>query len=577
MKIKTKLRWGVGLLFVLITCLAVLAVRQVNALASDAANVLEANYNSLDYSRKMLRALNEKDQQSMYDFEQNLEKQKRNTTEIGEKEITDQLAGHYQELKREPGNPEVLIRLRRDINEIMALNMNAIGRKSLVAEQTAENSIVWIAITGTLCFLIAFTLFVNLPGNVANPIRELTGSIRQIAKENYSERVHFTTGDEFEELAASFNTMAEKLEEYNNSNLARLMIEKKRIDTLIANMHDPVIGLDENRVVLFANEEALKISGLRAEELIGKSSMEVALGNDLIRSLVQDTLEGPTREERSTQMKIFADGKESYFEKENVPISFVPAGDKLHREIGNVIILRNVTPYKELDFAKTNFIATVSHELKTPISSIKMSLELLQNEGIGPTNEEQKALVDSIREDADRLLKITGELLAITQVESGKIALTSSSVPLQEILEYAVDANEVLAGSRSVRIRMAVARQDWCVWADPEKTAWVLTNLINNAIRYSHDHSEISLSVAEEGQFIKVAVTDSGKGIAPEYRDRIFDRYFRVPGSDREGTGLGLAISREFMEAQGGYLTVESELGTGSTFALFLKRAEKQD
>ncbi|GGM88664.1 PAS domain-containing sensor histidine kinase [Dyadobacter beijingensis] len=576
MKIKTKLRLSIGLLFAMITVLAAVGIRQVSLLSADSRNIVVANHNSLDYSRKMLHALDELEVHAgaLDVFKKNLEAQQKNVTEIGEKELTAQLTSHFERLRTNVRDKETIAQIRNDVLEIMSVNLDAIQRKSQVADQTAKSSMVWIGITGTLCFIVAFTLFVNLPGNIANPIRELTESIRQIANENYNERVHFGSRDEYGQLAQSFNTMAEKLEEYNSSNLAKLMMEKKRVETLIDNMHDPVIGLDENRKVIFANEEARKVTGLSAAELVGRNATDVALHNDLVRSLVKDIFDPRAKSNVPTApVKIYADGKESYFEQEYVDIAIVPTGEMQPSSIGHVIILRNVTPYKELDFAKTNFIANVSHELKTPISSIKITLDLLRNERVGDTNEEQRGLLDSIREDADRLLKITGELLNITQVESGKIQLNIAGTSPREIVQYAIAANEMQAESRDIRLQVEENEIHTPVLADSEKTAWVLTNLISNAIRYSYDHSIIRISLEEHEQGVRIAVTDSGQGISQEYKEKIFDRYFRVPGSSREGTGLGLAISREFMEAQDGTLTVESELGAGSTFTIGLKKA----
>lgn len=575
MKIKTKLRLGIGLLFAMITVLAVVGIRQVSLLSADSRNILIANHNSLEYTRQMLRALDELEVHAgaLETFKKNLEAQHKNITEIGEKELTEQLTAHFENLKRNVRDREMIALIRGDALEIMSINLDAINRKSHVASQTAKSSMVWIGITGTLCFLIAFTLFVNLPGNIANPIRELTESIRQIANENYTERVHFGSRDEYGQLAQSFNTMAEKLEEYNSSSLAKLMIEKKRVETLIDNMHDPVIGLDENRKVIFANEVARKVTGLQVSELVGRNATDIALHNDLVRSLVKDISDPQARAGgKGTAMKIYADDKESYFEKEYVDISIVPTGEQQPRSIGHVIILRNVTPYKELDFAKTNFIANVSHELKTPISSIKITLDLLRNERVGDTNEEQRSLLDSIREDADRLLKITGELLNITQVESGKIQLNIAGTSAREIVQYAIAANETQAESRDISLQIEDRGVRSGVLADSEKTAWVLTNLVSNAIRYSYDHSSIRIVLDEDPEMVRIAVADNGQGISQEYKEKIFDRYFRVPGSNREGTGLGLAISREFMEAQDGTLTVESELGAGSTFTIALKK-----
>lgn len=166
--------------------------------------------------------------------------------------------------------------------------MEAIERKSSIADATADNAVLWVSVIGTSCFVIAFILLINLPGNIANPIRELTESIKEIANQNYQKRVHFEDHNEFGDLAESFNIMAKKLEEYSDSKLDKIIKRKKRIDTLINNMHDPVIGVDEYSIVLFANNEALKIAGLKNEQIIGRDINDVAASNDLIRNLITD-------------------------------------------------------------------------------------------------------------------------------------------------------------------------------------------------------------------------------------------------------------------------------------------------
>ncbi len=578
MRIKTKLTLNVGLLFLMVGLVASIAMLKINSLASDSTNILIANYNSLDYSRKMLKALDDlhTEKGALLSFENNLKLQQANITEIGEAEITDNIVQHFRELKDNYSDTTVTKKIREGINEIMMLNMGAIERKSLIAATTAEDATIWIVITGTLCFVIAFGLLLNLPGDIANPIQELTQSIRKIAEKNYSQRIHFRSSSEFGGLADSFNTMAEKLEEYNNSNLAKLMKEKKRVETLINNMHDPLLGLDENKIIIFANEEALKILGLTETEVIGKDAKDLALHNDLVRSLTQEIYryeEHPGKTEKQP-MKIFADGKESYFEKEILNIPIVPTGEQTTQIIGHFIILRNITRYKELDFAKTNFIATVSHELKTPIASIRMSLQLLENEKLGTLNEEQNSLLLSIHDDIDRLLKITGELLNMTQVESGNIQLSVLPADSKEILNYAINATKTQAEQKKIKLEMSSSDNLPKVLADSEKTTWVLTNLISNAIRYSYENAIVFLDIVEEGSKVRISVRDTGQGIAPQYKDKIFDRYFRVPGTKKEGTGLGLSISKEFIEAQGGQITLESDIGAGSIFSILLNKAE---
>ena len=571
MKIKTKLTLGVGLLFILIILLSIVGAFNINALKSDTENILKANYNSLLYSRNILSVLNNPSEKTIQVIEDNLKKQENNATEIGELEANLELRNNFEAYKKSNSNSSVQLAIQENLFQIMDMNMQAIQRKSEVAKTTADKAVFWIVVTGTICFLIAFILLVNLPSNIANPIKELTESIKQIAAKNYSKRVHFESHSEFGELAKSFNSMAEKLEEYNNSNLAKLMMEKKRIETLINNMHDPVIGLDENLKVIFANEEALKIIGSTANEIIGHFTQELALKNDLVRNLITDLMtENPIIGQKQAPVKIFAENKESYFEKETLHISIVPTGETNSILVGHVIFLRNVTSYKELDFAKTNFIATVSHELKTPISSIKLSLQLLENAEIGHLNDEQKNLVESIKDDATRLLKITGELLNMTQVESGNIQLSIMPADPKEILLYAINATQTQADQKQIKFNIECPESISKVQADNEKTAWVLTNLISNAIRYSYDNSTIYLSIIETKNNVQISVRDRGQGIAPQYKDKVFDRYFRVPGTKKEGTGLGLSISKEFIEAQGGQISVETEFGAGSKFSITL-------
>ncbi|WP_374446100.1 ATP-binding protein [Epilithonimonas sp.] len=574
MKIKTKLNIGVGLLFLMIFFLSVLSGWYINQLKKDTNNILKANYNTLEYSRNMLLALEEinTDPLAFKVFEKHLQKQQKNVTEPGEKEATDNVAVHFEALKGDSGNIMLQSSIRKDIAELMQLNMSAIEHKSSIADSTAKSAILAISVTGMICFIIAFILLINLPSNIADPIKILTASIRQIANQNYKERIHFESRSEFGELAKSFNTMAEKLQEYSESRLEKIIRGKKRIETLIDNMHDPVIGIDENKKVLFVNDEALKITGLKKDYFLGKQIQDIAVTNDLVRNLIKEVIIDETENKDKEPIKIYADGKESYFVKDIIDINIVPTGERESRFIGQVIMLRNITPFKELDLAKTNFLGTVSHEFKTPISSIKMGLQLLENQKIGDLNEEQKNLVNGIREDSERLLKITGELLNITQVESGLIQLDIKHSDIKTITEEAVSANRSFAEQKNIHINIRQDAELYGITADSEKTSWVLNNLLSNAIRYSYENSEVNINITEEDRKIKFSVQDFGKGIEEQYLDKIFDRYFKIPGSGKEGTGLGLSISKHFIEAQGGSISVKSELGSGSTFSFELPK-----
>lgn len=567
MKIKTKLTLGVGLLFLLIIVLTAVGTKYVNDLKKDTENILVANYNSLEYSRNMLLALERSDETSDQLFSKNLKKQLQNITEPGEREISVRLAQLHANYVVNQSKEVEAAQMRSVILELMRINMNAINTKNEIARITAEQAVFWIAITGTACFFIAFVLLINLPSNIANPIRELSDSIRHIAEKNYSKRVHFEGHGEFGQLASSFNTMAEKLQEFDNSNLAQLMLEKKRIEALIDAIQDPVIGLDEHQTIVFLNQEAAGILGVNTD-IRGTSALELAKSNDLMKSLLAAE---NTEEHRA--LKIFHQGKEHYFEKERLQISITPTGEDAPVASGQVIILRNVTHYKELDSAKTNFLATVSHEFKTPISAMKMSLQLLENDRIGILNEEQKNLLHSITDDANRLLRITGELLKMTQLETGQIELSPEPSDVNEIVQGAVKATAAQAQQKEIELQVTIPEHLPQVLADADKTTWVVVNLLTNAIRHSSHKSQIRIEATQKDRQIEVAVIDSGSGIPTGHQEKIFDRYFRVPETKTEGSGLGLAISRDFMRAQGGSIRVQSTLGEGSTFTIALKTA----
>lgn len=567
MKIKTKLTFGVGLLFCLIILLAGVSIWYINDLRRDTGNILMANYNTLEYSRNMLLALDEMEanQEAVSSFETNLKKQLKNETETGESEITLQISNLFSDLKHNTENDSLKIIIRKDIATLMKLNMDAIVQKSHIANDTAENAIIWIIITGALCFLIAFALLIKLPGDIANPILQLTASIREIANQNYRQRLNYESHNEYGDLAKSFNTMAEKLEEYSNSRLEKILKEKKRVETLINNMHDPVIGLDEHKVIIFINDEALKITGLSRNDILNKPVQDIAVTNDLIRTLIVDLID-PLAKREEGPLKIFSDEKQSYFEKEIIHIEINKTGENITELIGYVILLKNITIFKELDSAKTNFIATISHELKTPISSIKMSTQLLEHNETGLLNDEQKQLVDGIKEDSTRLLQITGELLNMSQVETGNIQLNIQSTDPLLIVRYAIDTTKLQAEHKKIKLQVNMEPEIPEIVADAEKTAWVLINFLTNAIRYSMEDSDIVVSLKKDDKGALFSVRDFGKGIDSRYKKKIFERYFQIPGSLKSGSGLGLAISKEFIETQGGTIGVDSQPGMGSTF-----------
>lgn len=576
MKIKTKLNLGIGLLFSLIILLALFSIKQINLLSTASQNILKDNKETLSYTRNMLKALSKIDKnqdEALNTFEAYLLKQKSNITEIGENELTEKLSMNFNLLKRNLSDESAMANLQVVLFEIMHINLQAIESKNIFAKETAHKSIILISTISLFCFMIALILFLKLPGNISNPIKELISSIKKIAVNDYTQRVNFVGHNELGELAVSFNTMASKLEEYNISNLAKLLTEKKITETLINNIHYPIIGFDTTKKINLVNDEFIKVSGLSHATLVGANILEIASENDLISQIIVDGSSNKaisSNEYPNTRIHLEMHGKDIYFEKEIQEISLVNQDDTKGHLIGYVVILKNVTKYMELDLAKTNFIATVSHELKTPVSAIKFSLQLLENEKTGLLNQEQLELIKSCEEDTTNLLKIISELTNLAQIETGNIQLNIAPVNLRDILKYAINTTKSLANQKNIVFEVDLPSNLPKVIADKEKTAWVLINIISNGIRYSSENSKISISALNIENKVKLLIKDFGRGIESQYINRVFDRYFTVPGTKKEGSGLGLAISKEFIEAQGGEIYIESELGIGSTFSIVL-------
>lgn len=577
MKVKNKLRLGFGFLFLVVLFFGGLSILLINQIATNGKVILKNNYETLTFVREMRSILDERaqplDPAAVKAFEQQLALQEHNVTERGEGQATSLLHEHFNQLRT---SPSVIRAIRQDLKQIEILNMQAIVRKNDQANRSVDKALLFLGLAGSFTFLVLFSFSVNFPGTIANPLNVLLKGIRQISQKNYEERIHFDNKDEFAEVAGAFNDMAARLNEWENSNLSQIMSEKQRIETIIEQMQDAIIGVSEQQQVLFINTAAKTMLNLSDQKYEGQQVAAIARHNDLLKSII-DT-EGSGR-----PFRIVVNGKDAFFQLDSTEITvpnIAPAGDETiriaRRSAGRVYILRNVTEFKERDEAKTNFIATISHELKTPISAIKMSLKLLHDKRVGELNEEQVDLINHIGDDTERLLKITYELLDLSQVETGNILLNFTATAPEQILKYAVKAIKFEAGQKHVSLEEIIPAHLPHVLADTEKTAWVMINFLSNALRYSPERSRIIIRITVKEQFLEFSVQDFGKGIDSQYQDRLFDRYFQVPtdGQNKSGSGLGLAIAKEFITAQGGQIGLESEVGSGSRFYFTLPVAK---
>lgn len=602
MSIKYKLFLGLAFLFAMLVLMGGLGSYFIRQLSADSEAIIQDNYRTLNYVRQMNAALEEmqawqttrffQDSTLIQDngyrkaqttFDTFLKEQEANITEIGESELTASIREDFMELIKETADNQnatyfteiapTFDGLRRQLDQLYQLNEQGVLRKNTVALQTAKRGQAYVAIIGTLSIMVALGFLFTFPGYVANPIRKLNESIKQIANQNYSQRLDFSSNDEFGELADSFNRMAKKLDAYQHSKISELLYEKKRNQAIINQLSDAIIGLDAGKYILFTNPAATRLLGLPETELAGKYAPDVAAHNDLMRSLIGELMIDfePWEKREFKPLKIVVDGKESYFSKDLVDVSATPTGEETNILIGHVILLRNITQFREIDAAKTNFIATISHELKTPIASIRMSLKLLEDKRVGAVNEEQQRLIANVKEESTRLLKITGELLDLAQVETGNIQLHFQPVNPKEVIQYAQEAVRVSAAQKNITFEIHAADDLPAVQADLEKTVWVMINLLGNAIRHSPENKPVVIQLRQTGENVAFSVRDYGKGISPQYQERIFEKFFQVPNNGQsQGTGLGLAISKEFIAAQYGKIWVESKVDEGSTFTFTL-------
>jgi signal transduction histidine kinase len=558
-KLQTKVALGSVFLFLLLIIVGAVSFYFLNRIANESKQIVKNNYETLNYSRQMIQELDHlaDSADSLRNFEKMLRLQEKNITEPGEKEMTQSLRTNFNQVKTFGNSDSLAILLRKDIAGIMQVNLSAIDHKNSAAQASAEEAKTIITICLTVCLLVAITFLYNFPSSVAGPIASLTEGIKAIANKNYSQRIHLSRKDEFGELATAFNTMAEKLDEYEHSNLSRILFEKQRAETVINSLKDASIGIDNKGTILFANQQALHLLSLKETDVVGQSTREVERRNDLFRFLVN--------EQANTPFKIVVENRENYFTKEVMDIQ------QNEVQAGTVIVLKNITPFKELDTAKTNFMATISHELKTPLASSDFSLKLLEDERVGALNEEQQELVQRLKEDNKRLLKILSELLDLSQVESGKLQLNIQKISPYNIIEKAVQFVVNAAKNKNILIKKDIAENAGLLEADGEKLTWVLNNFLTNAIKHSYENGIVEIILKKDPVKITFAVKDNGKGIEEKYLARLFDRYFKVPGTfEKSGTGLGLAISKDFIEAHGGSIEVVSSLGSGSTFSFSL-------
>jgi len=252
------------------------------------------------------------------------------------------------------------------------------------------------------------------------------------------------------------------------------------------------------------------------------------------------------------------------------PRYFLPRANPVAGEDGGVVgmtvILQDVTRLRRFDELKTDMVATVAHEFRTPLTSLRMAIHLCADEAVGPLNTKQADLLFAARDDCERLQSIVDDLLDLSRIQAGRIELNRRSVSAAALIERALDEHRATAAGSEIDLAMGAPSIDMQVDADPERVQLVFTNLVANAIRHTPAHGRIDIRAAPERDAVRFEVRDSGAGISAEHLPRLFDRFYRVPGTAPGGAGLGLYICKEIVEGHGGRIGVESDPGHGAVF-----------
>jgi NtrC-family two-component system sensor histidine kinase KinB len=572
--------------------------------ASDA--IVSENYRSILAAEKMINAVERQDsaillyllgwqdegvaqfRSNQVEFLQWLGRARDNVTIPGEIEIIDGidslytgfLIGFSDLLQRRSADPAddiafyhaqllpTFLPVLENSTQLHDLNQETMFEASRSARALATRALGSVGLIGLCAMGLGLFFSFVLSKRLSQPIREMGRAASRIAGGDYDVEVPSSTSDEIGSLGAQFNEMTKQLRAYRDMNIEREMAERKRSEAVLHSIDDGIIVVDAELDVLTMNPAAERAFDTDREAAMGRHFLEV-VNDERIFSYLRQTIEsGKAPKIDVDQAYLTADqsGESRHYQP-----AITPVRSSSGRLIGAVLLLRDVTSLKELDRLKSEFVAAASHELKTPLTSIGMSIGLLQERLADTLDDRDGDLLQIAHSETDRLRALVNDLLDLSRIEAGRIDLVFESVPVSDLVVASVDAFLSQAGQAGLSLCSDIEDQLPLVLADPEKIVWVLNNLIANAIRHSARGGNVTVSAHKMGEMVHISVSDNGEGIPPEYLSRVFDRFVQVESSrGGGGSGLGLSIAREMVKAHGGSIWVESEPGKGSTFTFAL-------
>ena len=589
---------GVGLLVV-----GIFAVNSLEQLGRRSDRILQDNFRSVLSAQRMLEAAERVDSAAAFRaagrpdrsdaqapvnlaaFERGLRDQEGNVTEPGEADATRRIREEwntyraaFDDFRRVGAESEVrrryfdelqprFLQLKAAVQRVLDINQDAMLLKSEQARATAERNRTLVVLATLLALGVSLAASVALTRRTLRPLGVLSMAVRRIGEGDLEARARITGEDEIAQVGRELDTMADKLREYRTSSLGELLQAQQASQAAIDSMPDPVIVVSVNGQVLNVNQAA-------------ESLLRLTPGLDPLLALPPQLREAVEK----VRAHVLG-GKGAYaprgleeairVEGDGGGRALLPRATPLYSGEGGVtgvtIVLQDVTRLLRFDELKNDLVATVAHEFRTPLTSMRMAVHILQEGTVGPLTEKQLDLVYAARDDCERLQGIVEDLLDLSRIEAGKVDVSLTPLPAKTIVDGAVAGKADAARDAGLTLGEEIAEPVLPVLVDPERIGLVFDNLIVNAMRHSPPHGRIEVRARPDSDHVRFEVVDEGPGIPPEYRQRIFEKFFRMPGPKGDGIGLGLYISREIVAAHGGEMGVESGPGKGSRFWFTLR------